>query len=86
MTEKHSPIGTYFPPGTLVRLNLVDDHEPELGIVVHCWIDGKPGFEFFDCYVAFFGVQLPDGKPKEIPYVLRYSSTSLVVVGSMHPD
>ena len=47
----------------------------EVGIVIWTWRD-----EFLasqDCYVAFFGRELPVGKPSEKPYVLRYLSTSL---------
>jgi hypothetical protein len=34
----------------------------------------------FDCYVAFFGAEFPDGMPSEKPYVLRYAATSLAVL------
>lgn len=69
-------------PGTPVRLDsLVNDDDeptPEFGIVVHCWLDDELGG--FDCYVAFFGPEFPDGKPPEKPYVLRYAATSLTVL------
>ncbi|WP_255586815.1 hypothetical protein [Hephaestia mangrovi] len=72
----------YLSPGTRVRLDsLVDDDgqpTPEFGIVVHCWLDD--GIGMFDCYVAFFGNALPEGKPSEKPYVLRYAATSLMVL------
>ena len=47
----------------------------EVGIVIWTWHN-----EFLsaqDCYVAFFGKELPEGEPTEKPYVLRYISTSL---------
>lgn len=52
--------------------------EKEVGIVLHCWFDEE--IKSYDCYVAFFGNSFPKGKPDEIPYVLRYSSTSLIKV------
>lgn len=70
------------PPGTRVRLDslVTDDDEPtpEFGVVVHCWLDDEIGM--FDCYVAFFGPEFPDGEPSEKPYVLRYAATSLTVL------
>lgn len=69
-------------PGTRVRLDgLVNDDDeptPEFGVVVHCWLDDE--IHMFDCYVAFFGTEFPDGKPSEKPYVLRYAATSLTVL------
>jgi hypothetical protein len=47
----------------------------EVGIVVHVWIDPETDAE--DAYVAFFGRDFPAGKPAEIPYVLRYFTSSL---------
>ena len=47
----------------------------EVGIVIWTWHN-----EFLvahDCYVAFFGKELPAGEPSETPYVLKYLSTSL---------
>lgn len=70
------------PPGTKVCLDsLVDDDDAltyEFGVVAHCWLDDEIGM--FDCYVAFFGAELPDGKPSKQPYVLRYAATSLTVL------
>lgn len=72
----------HLSPGTRVRrdslVNDDDEPTPEFGIVVHCWMDDEIGM--FDCYVAFFGDALPDGKPSGKPYVLRYAATSLTVL------
>jgi hypothetical protein len=72
------------PAGTRVRLDsfVNDDDEitSEFGVVVHCWLDNAMGV--FDCYVAFFGDSFPNGEPSEVPYVLRYASTSLTVQSS----
>lgn len=65
----------YLKPGTLVRLVNHSGDSWEEGVVVHCWLDDQLGI--FDCYVAFFGSAIPEGKPTEKPYVLRYASTSL---------
>lgn len=65
--------GPYHPPGTVVRLD--GGGRPEYGVVVHCWIDQE--IRAYDCYVAFFGHELPTGKPTRIPYVLRYPSMHL---------
>jgi hypothetical protein len=71
-------------PGTRVQLDAyVSDDDTitsEFGVVVHCWLDEEIGG--FDCYVAFFGNEFPNGKPPEKPYVLRYASTSLTVLAS----
>ena len=69
-------LGSYLPPGTRVRYD--GTGEPEYGIVVHCWINDQ--IQAYDCYIAFFGDQFPEGAPKYIPYILRYASTSVVVV------
>ena len=71
-------IGTLLPPGTKVRYDGLVDGRPEFGIVIHCWLDED--HSFYDCHVAFYGDALPEGAPKEKPYVLRYASTSLVVL------
>jgi hypothetical protein len=68
----------YLPAGTRVRLALGSDRGPEYGIIVHCWMNEE--VRSYDCYVAFFGANFPDGKPSEPPYLLRYLSTSLVVI------
>jgi hypothetical protein len=69
-------IGSFLPAGTKVRYD--GGGVPEFGIVVHCWIDDEIGG--YDCYVAFFGGELPNGQPKTIPYVLRYAAIGLKVV------
>lgn len=72
----------YLEPGTRFRLDsaVFDDDQttPEFGVVVHCWLDAEIGM--FDCYVAFFGSELPVGEPAGSPYVLRYGATSLTVL------
>jgi hypothetical protein len=70
----------YLPPGTPVRYDGLVDGGPEYGVVVHCWLEEE--FGSYDCYVAFFGNQQPAGAPVERPYVLRYASTSLEVIGT----
>ena len=76
------PDDIYHPPGTRVRHDgWVNSGQggPEFGIVVHCWFDNE--IRRYDCYVAFFGNELPTGKPAEKPYVLRYSARTLIAVG-----
>ncbi|MBV1689678.1 hypothetical protein KRR38_18810 [Novosphingobium sp. G106] len=72
----------YIAPGTKVRRDAVwnDDEHPtsEFGIVVHCWFDDEMGM--FDCYIAFFGQVFPEGKPAEMPYILRYAVRGLVEI------
>ncbi len=69
----------YLAPGTRIRRDAFvndDDHlTSEFGVVVHCWLNDEIGM--FDCYVAFFGQDLPDGEPAEKPYVLRYAAVGL---------
>ena len=55
--------------GDLVKLISTN----EIGVVVHIWYDN--GIE--DTYVSFFGKKMPNGKPDEKPYVLRYFTSSL---------
>jgi hypothetical protein len=62
-------------PGTLVRYDGLTDGGPEFGVVVSCWL--HPQVKFYDCYVAFFGAEVPKGEPEMKPYVLRYASVSL---------
>ena len=71
-------VGEFLPAGTRVRYDGLVDGGPEYGIVVYCWLDRE--FDFYDCHIAFYGAALPDGPPSEKPYVLRYASTSLVVL------
>ena len=66
----------YLPPGTRVRHRL--EEEWEYGVVIHCWLSEE--IHGYDCYVAFFGSELPIGVPRVKPYVLRYASTSLYVL------
>ncbi len=65
------------PPGTRVRYDGLEDG-PEFGVVVHSWFNDEIGG--YDCYVAFFGDSIPAGAPVLKPYVLRYASSSLVVI------
>jgi len=68
----------FLESGTPVRRTNVTDGIWEDGVVVHCWFDDE--IHAHDCYVAFFGDVIPEGKPSVKPYVLRYASTSLVVI------
>ncbi len=72
MTGAHSP-DQLIPPGTAVRHDGLG--YPEYRIVVHCWLNLE--IAKHDCYVAFFGSELPTGKPDEKPYILRYAAASL---------
>lgn len=65
----------FLEPGARVRLLSGIDGSWEDGVVVHCWLDDEIGV--YDCYIAFFGDAIPEGKPAEKPYVLRYAATSL---------
>jgi hypothetical protein len=76
--EQPDILGPVFPPGTAVRYDGLQEGGPEYGAVIHCWFEDEIGG--YDCYVAFFGKELPTGKPAEKPYILRYASTSLNVV------
>lgn len=67
----------FLPPGTLVRYDGLEDG-PEYGRVVHCWYDAAT--EGMDCYVAFFGPEMPTGAPHSKPYILRYGVGSLLVM------
>jgi hypothetical protein len=84
VTDDGDAYGPYLPPGTLVRYEGRVEGGPEYGVVVHCWLDDE--IDAYDCYVAFFGNMLPTGRPKEKPYPLRYSSTSLTVLGPAQDD
>lgn len=70
----------FLPPGTGVRYDGLGDGRCEYGVVVHCWLDGEIGG--YDCYVAFFGDSIPEGRPDEKPYVLRYAAASLTELGA----
>ena len=78
MTDSNERHGPYLPPGTQVRYDGGEERVPEYGVVVHCWLNDE--LDVYDCYVAFFGDQRPTGKPKKLPYVLRYLSASLTVL------
>lgn len=81
-THDELPGDKYLAPGTRVRLdnhvNGDDAITSEFGVVVHCWLCEE--LQMFDCYIAFFGDDFPDGAPTEKPYVLRYMARSLTVL------
>jgi len=81
MTDRQDIHGPYLPPGTRVRNDGLEEGGPEYGVVVHCWLEEE--IDGYDCYVAFFGNEQPIGKPAEKPYILRYASTSLTVIGEL---
>jgi hypothetical protein len=68
-------------PGTFVETK--DPHDREVGIVVACWYEDQ--IKDYDCYVAFFGDTLPEGKPARSPYILRYAVTSLLPIEKQKP-
>jgi hypothetical protein len=74
MTQTRAP-DPFLPPGTSVRYDGLGDGRSEYGVVVHCWRDAEIGAH--DCYVAFFGETMPEGRPTEKPYILRYAAASL---------
>ena len=82
----YSLVGTqddrYIAPGTGVRLAIRVDGNgmvtPQSGIVVHCWRDEDSSC--FQAYVAFFGDDLPRGKPSSEPYVVRHKAISLLAL------
>ena len=80
MTNDKNFAESVIPPGTKVRYHGLaeEDGGPEVGLVIHCWMSDE--FNGYDCYVAFFGRSFPEGQPTEIPYVLRYASTSLEII------
>ncbi len=83
MPEDEDGPGLYIPPGTRVRYDgFGEEYGPEYGVVVHCWFDDE--IHGYDCYIAFFGDQQPTGKPTRMPYVLRYASSSVTVLGPDH--
>jgi hypothetical protein len=61
MRNDQGMIGPFLPAGTTVRYDGLVEGGPEFGIVVHCWMNEDIGA--YDCYVAFFGSELPDGPP-----------------------
>jgi hypothetical protein len=78
VNDDQTAIGPFLPVGTKVRYDGLGEGGPEFGVVVHCWMSHEIGG--YDCYVAFFGNEFPDGHPKQKPYVLRYAASSLNVV------
>ena len=78
MSNDQGALGAFLPAGTKVRYDGLAEGGPEFGIVVHCWMSEDIGG--YDCYVAFFGSELPSGHPKTKPYVLRYAASSLSVI------
>jgi len=85
MTRKREVVGSFLPVGTKVchsitnlRHDGLEEDELEFGVVVHCWMSKEIGG--YDCYVAFFGDEFPSGQPADQPYVLKYATTSLVVI------
>jgi len=76
--ERTLPSAGYRGPGVKVRLS-DQDGSWEDGVVVHCWLSEE--IDGHDCYVAFFGEEIPKGQPTGKPYVLRYASTSLTLLG-----
>ena len=82
MTDDQPKGDRYISPGTKVRLdsfvNSLDEVESEYGIVVHCWMNQTIGF--YDCYVAFFGDEIPAAEPAEQPYLLRYAAAVLATI------
>lgn len=78
MADEPQDFDPFLPIGTKVRYDGLDEGGPEFGVVIHCWRDETLGLH--DCYVAFFGSEMPTGKPDAKPYVLKYSTGSLTVV------
>jgi hypothetical protein len=78
MRNDQDTTGPFLPAGTKVRYDGLVDGGPEFGIVVHCWM--SEDIEAYDCYVAFFGSEFPNGSPRTKPYVLRYAASSLRVI------
>ena len=66
--------------GQKVRLSH-DGEQDEYGIVIYTWINPNIGMSK-DCYVAFWGREIPDFESSELiePYVLRYAATSLMPI------
>lgn len=78
MPKEDPDSGPYLSPGTRVRYDGWAEDRPEYGVVVHCWLN--PEIAAYDCLVAFFGSDFPDGEPAEPLYILRYSARSLVAL------
>ena len=63
--------------GRKVKLTC-EGEKDEYGIVIYTWKNPEIGM-MKDCYVAFWGEEIPDFNSNEkiTPYVLRYAATSL---------
>jgi len=69
----------YIKAGTKVKLTKSNDEDnPEYGIVFHCWWNDI--HQVYDCYVAYFGDFIPEGKPTEMPYILISASMFLEII------
>ena len=66
--------------GRKVKLTC-EGEKDEYGIVIYTWKNPEIGM-MKDCYVAFWGEEIPDFNSNEkiTPYVLRYAATSLKLV------
>jgi len=77
----------FIEPGTRVRLAIaiMDDGmvTPQPGIVIHCWRDEETSA--FESYVAFFGDELPQGKPLDEPYIVQHKTTALETIVDEQP-
>lgn len=69
MSNKRDPI-----VGDKVRLISTG----EVGVVIWTWSED----DFTDTYVAFLGTEFPSERPKQLPYVLRYATTSLELIST----
>lgn len=78
MADDHQEFDPFLPAGTKVRYDGLVDGGPEFGVVIHCWRDEV--LDLHDCYVAFFGNDMPSGRLEEKPYVLKYTTGSLTIV------
>jgi hypothetical protein len=69
----------FLNPGTRVRLAIKLSEDgmvtPQSGVVIHCWHDDDANC--FQSMVAFFGDELPRGKPSNEPYIVQHKATSL---------
>ncbi len=64
----------YLAPGTPVR----HPGTGEEGMVVHCCMSRE--IQGWNCRVALFKGERPDWRSDERPQILRYASTSLIVL------
>ncbi|MEW7997367.1 MAG: hypothetical protein AB2786_06070 [Candidatus Thiodiazotropha endolucinida] len=63
--------------GQHVKLSC-EGEKDEYGIVIYTWRNPEIGM-MKDCYVAFWGNEIPDFDSEEMisPYILRYAAASL---------